>query len=156
MKAIADYRVNISREEAIQLFSVFDINGDGEVNYDEFLRSVVGEMNTFRKALVRRAFQKIDKDKSGTLTIEDIQGVYNAKHHPDVKTGKKTEDEILYEFLDTFEMHHSLKNPDQKDRIISQDEFTEYYNNISVSIDDDRYFEVMMTNAWNLNNTAPV
>jgi hypothetical protein len=93
---------------------------------------------------------------SGILTIEDIQGVYNAKHHPDVKTGKKTEDEVLYEFLDTFEMHHSMKHPDKKDRQIDQDEFTEYYNNISVSIDDDRYFELMMTNAWNLNNTAPV
>ncbi len=30
-------------------------------------------------------------------------GVYNAKLHPDVKAGKKTEDEILGEFLDTFE-----------------------------------------------------
>jgi len=27
--------------------------------------------------------------------------------HPDVKAGKKTEDEILGEFLDTFEVHMS-------------------------------------------------
>jgi len=25
----------------------------------------------------------------------------------------------------------------------------EYYNNISCNIDDDRYFELMMKNAWN-------
>lgn len=32
--------------------------------------------------------------------------------HPDVKSGKKTEDEILYEFLDTFEQHHTDKAED--------------------------------------------
>lgn len=34
-------------------------------------------------------------------------GVYNAKQHPDVKSGKKNEEEVLGEFLDTFEMHHA-------------------------------------------------
>jgi hypothetical protein len=36
------------------------------------------------------------------------------------------------------------------------DEFIEYYNNISCSVDNDEYFEVMIRNAWNLDNKAPV
>ena len=40
----------------------------------------------------------------------------------------------------------------QKDSKITLEEFIEYYNNISMSIDDDEYFEVMMTNAYNLDN----
>lgn len=35
---------------------------------------------------------------------------------------------------------------------MSLKEFIEYYNNISASIDSDSYFELMITNAWNLNN----
>jgi hypothetical protein len=31
------------------------------------------------------------------------------------------------------------------------EEFVEYYTNVSASIDDDRYFELMMRNAWNLD-----
>lgn len=42
------------------------------------------------------------------LELNDLKGVYNASQHPDVKAGKKTEEEVLCEFLDTFEMHHSL------------------------------------------------
>jgi hypothetical protein len=34
--------------------------------------------------------------------MSDIKGVYNASRHPDVIAGKKTEEEILYEFLQTF------------------------------------------------------
>jgi hypothetical protein len=33
------------------------------------------------------------------------------------------------------------------------DEWMEYYNNVSMSIDDDKYFEVMMNSAWNLDNS---
>ena len=105
----------------------------------------------------------MDKDKSGVLNINDIKGVYNAKMHPDVKQGKKTEDEVLGEFLDTFEMHYSLnvsfyfisytQHTGSKDREISIDEWVEYYNNVSMSIDDDKYFELMMNSAWNLDNS---
>ena len=45
----------------------------------------------------------MDKDGSGKLDINDIRGTYNAKRHPDVASGKRTEDEVLFEFLDTFE-----------------------------------------------------
>lgn len=34
--------------------------------------------------------------------------LYNAKQHPDVKTGKKSEDDVLMEFLETFEQHHAI------------------------------------------------
>lgn len=136
-KAICDFRIQISPEECRTLFDLFDINGDGTVSYDELMRSVVGEMNNFRKQLVRKAFEKLDKNGNGIIEIDDIKGVYNAKFHPEVKAGKKTEEEVLFEFLDTFELHHSLKNPSEKDRKISFKEFVEYYNNVSASIDND-------------------
>ena len=153
-KALRDYRVKLTEAEGEQLFNIFDINQDGNISYDEFLRGVIGEMNAPRKALVKRAFEKLDKNKNGIVELDDIRGVYNAKYHPDVKLGKKTEEEVLVEFLETFELHYSLLHPGQKDGKITFDEFIEYYNNVSMSIEDDRYFELMMTNAWNLNNVS--
>jgi calcyphosin len=109
-------------------------------------------MNPHRKDLCMKAFKKIDRDGSNILDIRDIKGNYNAKMHPDVKAGKKTEDEVLMEFLDTFEVHNSMANPEGRDGSVTIQEFCEYYNNISSSIDKDEYFELMITNAWNLNN----
>lgn len=65
-------------------------------------------MNGYRRSLAEKAFRIMDRDKSGVLNIDDIKGVYNGKMHPDVKAGKKTEEEVLGEFLDTFELHYSL------------------------------------------------
>lgn len=153
-KALCDYRITVSPEECRALFDLFDLDGNGEINYDELMRAVAGDLSPIRKEFVQRAFKKADKDNSGVLTLSDIRGTYNAKHHPDVKAGKRTEDEILSEFLDTFEAHHAIKNPDDRDGKITLAEFIEYYANVGSTIDDDKYFELMITNAWNLNNVS--
>ena len=86
--------------------------------------------------------------------MRDIEGVYSAKQHPDVKAGRMTEQEILQEFLDTFELHYSLIDKSARDGKIELKEFIEYYRNIGASIDNDQYFELMITNAWNLNDKS--
>lgn len=153
-KALCDFRIAVSPEECRQLFDLFDTDESGEVSYDELMRAVAGEMNPIRKSLCGKAFKKIDRDGSGELDVSDIKSCYNAKQHPDVKKGEKTEDEILAEFLDTFEAHHALKHPEDRDGKVTLIEFIEYYSNISSTIDRDDYFELMITNAWNLNNVS--
>jgi len=58
---------------------------------------------------------------------------------------------VLLEFLDTFENHYAMSHPDSRDGQISMDEWIEYYNNVSMSIDDDMYFSQMMNSAWNFD-----
>jgi len=45
----------------------------------------------------------LDFNGDGELTIDDLRNKYNPSLHPDVKSGKRTEDEILTEFAETFE-----------------------------------------------------
>ena len=100
-----DFRIGMNDAQVAKMFAIFDRDGSGEISYDEFLRNIRGEMNSFRKSIAMKAYKIMDSDKSGQLDINDIRQTYNAKQHPDVKAGKKTEDEILGEFLDTFEDH---------------------------------------------------
>jgi len=150
-KGIRDFQVDIDPKDVDNLFKAFDINNNGDIDYDEFIRVVVGPMNQFRVQLCIKAFNKIDKNMDGVLTLEDIKGTYDASRHPEVKTGKKTEDEVLREFLETFEMHHNVLNGSASDGKVTREEFLEYYTNISASVDADSYFDLMMTNAWNLD-----
>lgn len=115
-KAIKDFRIPIIERDVERLFNIFDRDRSGKIDYDEFLRGVRGEMNNFRRSYCEKAFKIMDKDKSGVLNIDDLKGVYNGKKHPDVIAGKKTEEEILGEFLDTFELHYSLTHENSKDR----------------------------------------
>ena len=91
------------------------------------------------------AFKIMDRDGSGQLDMEDVKGVYNAKSHPDVVQGRKTEDEILRGLVEAFEVGSN------KDCVVSVEEFENYYANISASIDSDDYFELMIRNAWHIS-----
>ena len=62
IKAIRDFRVDVSEQEAQTMFNYIDRNHSGSLDYDEFLRAVRGPMNNFRRGLVRQAFNKMDRD----------------------------------------------------------------------------------------------
>lgn len=153
-KAIKDFKIEIPDDYIDTIFGAFDLNRDGTIDYDEFLRIIRGDLTPPRLALVKKAYQKLDKDGSGVVDIDDIRDVYNASRHPDVISGRKTSDQVLLEFLETFEMHHSIQQGGRPDGRITLDEFIEYYTNVSASLDNDEYFALMMNNSWNLSGDS--
>jgi hypothetical protein len=66
-------------------------------------------MNAFRRKLVNQAFDKFDKDASGFVNIDDLTGLYNAKMHPEVRAGKKSEEDVFREFIQTFENYSDIR-----------------------------------------------
>jgi Ca2+-binding EF-hand superfamily protein len=101
-KACRDFKTEFSSEDVGTLFAAFDINRDGVIHYDEFLRIIRGEMNDYRRSLAERAFKKLDRNGNGVIEIDDMIGVYNANKHPAVMEGRKTQEQVLSEFLETF------------------------------------------------------
>jgi Ca2+-binding EF-hand superfamily protein len=114
-KALKDFKIEVPDDQIAVVFNAFDLNRDGTIDYNEFLRIIRGDLSQVRLALVRKAFLKLDRDGSGIVDINDIRDVYNASKHPDVMSGKKTENQIFNEFLETFETHHNIMNGNQAD-----------------------------------------
>lgn len=139
--AMRDFQVELSPEEVQLVARHFDRDGDGSIDYDEFLYGLRGELNETRLAAIRDAFKKLDVDESGVVTVEDIRRLYNCAGHPKVVSGEMTEEEVYRQFLDTFDVG-------EKDGLVHPEEFAEYYANISASIDTDEYFVTMMESAW--------
>lgn len=68
--------------------------------------------------------------------------------------GKRTKQQVLVEFLETFETQLDIMQGRARDGKVTLEEFTEYYRSISSSIDDDDYFVVVLNNSWNINGNA--
>ena len=153
-KALTDYKLGFTKPECSALFNYFDVDSSGSITYDEFIRAIRGPMNMARKKIVAQAYKKLDKDGNGWIDIDDVRGVYTCNKHPDVMSGKKTEDQILQEFLETFETAHNMRNNEAPDYVVTKEEFEEYYNNVSCSVDDDMYFMTMISNAWKLTDES--
>lgn len=93
-------------------------------------------MNESRKAIVRAAYDKLDVNKDGKVTVQDL-AVLHVKGQPDSR--RHTEQE-LYDFIDQWDTK-------QKDGIVTFDEFLEFYEGISCLFDSDDHFAQMMKHA---------
>ena len=76
--------VELSPNEYQVLFAYFDKDGDGTVNFDEFLVGIRGKPNSRRQAMIDKAFLKFDRDGNGYIDVNDLRGVYNCSYHPKV------------------------------------------------------------------------
>ena len=144
-KAMQEMDLGLSRKEARLLFEHFDPQGDGKVSYEEFVQGLRDPLSERRIGLVRLAFRVLDRDATGAVDLRDVMLAYDASQHPEVIAGRMTADEVYLEFMDTFEVGG------EKDGRITEREFTNYYHNLSASIDDDDYFELMIRNAWHIS-----
>eukprot|EP00760_Papus_ankaliazontas_P002599 PhM_4_TR11173/c0_g1_i1/m.54003 len=140
---LADYGLRLTKPELALLFKYFDRDKSGSIDVTEFIVGIRGQMSPQRRELVRQAFLKLEKTGDGRVTMDDLAITYNASENPLVKEGKMTEREVLQEFSSMWN-----KNGDDE---ITLDEFVDYYNDISASIDNDQYFELMIRNAWHIS-----
>lgn len=93
--------------------------------------------------MIGKAYAKLDKNGDGQVTLEDVAKIYDASQHPEVLSGKKSEEEVYMEFM-------SLWDTQERDGIVTLAEFQEYYKDVSCSCDTDEEFIAIMNSAWKL------
>jgi Ca2+-binding EF-hand superfamily protein len=73
----------ISISEFLRFFKVrsFGIGSKDK----KFLILLKGSLSEFRLALIKRAFEKVDVNKQGLVTLEDLGNAFKATKHPAVK-----------------------------------------------------------------------
>ena len=92
----------------------------------------------------------MDINKNGEISFEEIKIKYNPSGHPDVLSGKKNEQDVLKEFMNTFQETYNYLCGTESDNVITIEEFQEYYENVSMTINDDAYFQLLMNNVWKM------
>lgn len=93
--------------------------------------------------MVEKAFAMLDKDGSGQIQARDVIQIYDVSNLKEFKEGKKTKEQLISEFLSSFE---GVKG--NRDGIISRQEFFDYYTDLAMSTPSDDYFVQMMESVW--------
>ena len=150
-KFIKDYRLDVTDEEKKKIFKIFDKDNSDTIDYKELVQGLIGEMNNYRAKIIEQVFEKLDKEKDGKVSFDTIINSYDPYKHPQVLNGERNAQEVLCRFIDLFEYHFNLLNPDKDNEEITKEEFMEFYNYISACLSDDKYFENIISRVWGLS-----
>ena len=152
--------IDIPLVDIKSIFGLFDNNNEKQINsaseykikYDLLLKSIIGNISIKRRALIQKVFDSFSRDKNGKILISDMKNRFNPSRHPDVLKGSKTENKILGEFLDFLEIFREYYNNLHGGYTFNMgfQEFLEFYSEISLSIEDDKDFENLLINCWDL------
>ena len=140
--------VPIGSDKAATLMAEIDRDADGNISIREFLRALRGPMSKPRLEIIAKAWAKFDKTGDGIVSIDDLAGRYDAKRHPEVLKGEKTEHDIFEEFLGTFLRGSSAVTS------LDYDDFLNYYAGVSANIDSDAHFYALVQKAWRLDQPS--
>nr|XP_060633422.1 calcyphosin-2 isoform X1 [Anolis sagrei ordinatus]XP_060633423.1 calcyphosin-2 isoform X1 [Anolis sagrei ordinatus] len=143
-QALKVFHLEVPGEDFESLWSILDDNNNGNIDYTDFTHAILGEMNEYRKAFVRKAYMKLDYNKTGSVPMIDIKKCYCARKHPQVLAGNATEEEVKSSFLETLE--DACSNPNE----VSFSEFEDYYEGLSIGIMDDEDFVNTLRNPWGI------
>lgn len=151
-------------QELKEVFSTFDKDGSGGIDFEEFLKAIRPKMNDFRSRIVNNVFDMVASggmkkraadeygardgteasqfDSDNIITVDDLMAFYKCEKHPKYQNGEMSKKDVLMQFINNFEADNC------RDGMVTRDEFTDYYSGVSASIDEDNYFSLMMTNSW--------
>jgi hypothetical protein len=110
-------RLEFTREENQAIFNRFShaeaSNNAGEfngqyLNFSSFVRNFKKILSDIRLDYVEKAFTALDTDCSEMLVVDDIKLKFNAANHPDVVKNLRSEDDVVVEFLDCFDLNYNF------------------------------------------------
>jgi calcium-dependent protein kinase len=75
LKMVLERKMEISQDEAKNIFQALDTNSNEEINYSDFLAAMCSSRIQMNDNLIRDAFKRFDKDNSGFITIDNLKEV---------------------------------------------------------------------------------
>eukprot|EP00806_Schmidingerella_arcuata_P000234 Macronucleus_1208.p1 GENE.Macronucleus_1208~~Macronucleus_1208.p1 ORF type:complete len:291 (+),score=158.04 Macronucleus_1208:1-873(+) len=142
-QALAAFGIFPKKVELQALMRHYDVDGDGNISYEEFIRGLRDELTARRKTMVNKAFAMMDRDGSGVINIQDIGQIYDVSMNPEFLEGRKSREEILSDFLNNFDGARG-----NNDGQVTKQEWDDYYTDLSMSTPSDEYFVRMMESTW--------
>lgn len=151
-KATNKNKLSNKEDEIIRkLFNEFDKDKSNDIDFNEFITSILGDLSLERQTRLKQVFYNLDKDNSGNISQDELKDGFYYKRHPDVLHGKRTSDEIYAEFIDNIEYHFNLIRGEDPNRALDLDEFIEFYKNISFIYESNSEFLDYLKCVWNLD-----
>lgn len=71
------FGLKVAKADLQIIYDHFDVDQSGHVDFNEFLKALQPPLADCRARVVNEAFDKLDANKNGILTIDDLKGKFS-------------------------------------------------------------------------------
>eukprot|EP01040_Poterioochromonas_malhamensis_P014059 gene14059-15534_t len=136
----------ITKRHITYVLEFFDLRKNETIHFPTFLRYLKPVISFYRRYLIRTVYHMLDCNHHGFTTVGDIKACYYLLPYSTIKfRGKTFHRATLDELLEYFYGTDDSES-------ITWDMFYEYYQCISLSIDSDELFELVIRHSWSIPN----
>ena len=124
----------LSISEIGDIFATYE--NKSNMNYMDYIlliKDLCTNFNHNRKDCVRTMYERLDYNEDGKIRVSILVELFNAKNHFDVKTGRKTFDEVNKDFRRCVDIFKKIKNSDYA----RSEQILQLYQCMSPSIESD-------------------
>eukprot|EP01017_Pseudomicrothorax_dubius_P009839 TRINITY_DN13433_c0_g1_i8.p1 TRINITY_DN13433_c0_g1~~TRINITY_DN13433_c0_g1_i8.p1 ORF type:complete len:560 (+),score=193.58 TRINITY_DN13433_c0_g1_i8:448-2127(+) len=152
-KALKDFRLELTENEFATLFTSFDTQRKGLFDYISFFSALLGSFSSARREVVAQLAEKLDPHGSGSIAISDLKNNFSPRLHPDVKSGRRSEESVLLEFIESIDQFLALKVGTVT--ALSRDQLEDFLSYFSAVVLDDKLFETIFSTTFRLISENP-
>ena len=95
--AYKEAKIDISKEELNKIIKFMDFDGNGYIEYEEFIRVTLPKEQLFTDINLKNAFEMFDKDKNGTISVDEIIEVIGIDKEFDKNAIEELKKEVSYD-----------------------------------------------------------
>ncbi|KAK2848456.1 hypothetical protein Q7C36_010138 [Tachysurus vachellii] len=130
--------LGLKLQEVEALWRLVGLQRELMVDYAEVMCAVTGDMNESRKAVFIKVYIKLDPNKTGSVSLTDIEKFYCVNQH------RLTENGAEMDFITC------VWEAERVNKHVSYAEFQDYYEGLSIEIPSDQVYINILRSTWNI------
>ncbi|XP_053478397.1 calcyphosin-2 isoform X1 [Ictalurus furcatus] len=131
--------LSLSGQEVEAVWRVVGLQRERVVDYAEAMCAVTGDMNESRKAVFIKVYNKLDPNKTGSVSLTDIEKFYCVNHQL-----QRPEHGAELDFITC------VRDAGRVTKHVSYAEFQDYYEGLSIEIPNDQVYINILRSTWNI------
>ena len=128
-----------------KIIDLLDNQKLGMIDWRQFLRLIRASIPESREYVIKSVYNYLDSKNEGKISFDVLIKSFDPKEHPIVMLGGGSSESAIEQMRKYFQSCVGRSRPYP---LITLQLFMEYYSDLSAAVDDDTYFESIVTRNW--------
>jgi Ca2+-binding EF-hand superfamily protein len=148
-KILGTLNIDFVQDDVSSMFKYLQVPQKPDfMDYSLLIKDLTSGMSNYRRDVTRSSFDRFDYNGANSFDIRILKSIFNSRNHFDVKNGRINSDDAINQFFKAVDLFVAIQ---RGNALVNSEQFLEFWEHISPSVDSDSYFESFFRNCFRFN-----